>query len=1373
MICRWDCAWAQLPQRYATNYMVRHVALHDGLPHNFVDDIYRDSQGFVWISLGGAGLARYDGYDFVVYSPASAQRPLASDFAHNTTEDGHRRLWVATSNGLSVIDLNTLAPIDLAEYDKRLADYLDKSILSVYCDSKKKIWICHERGIDCMEFGDDGALEELNTLRFNVLSPSNTHVVRDINQDGNVWSEVDGKICILSPDARGGMHVKPLEIELPIEANVSDILEYEHEIWIATDKGLLRHSRSRLRDKLFLHSSADPYSISQDLITDLEISPTGKLLISTLNGVNAYVPEIEGFLHEHANMPGQRLNSNFVNCMLTDGDKMWVGTETGGINLFTAKVIPTEFMENAPGNPKSLSANPVNAIYEDADGTLWVGVVEGGLNRSSRVEDGFAHFTTANSGLCHNSVSALATDSKQRLWIGTWGGGIDVVDRDNPRNIQIHMLDFPGFGLRPYIGVFMPDAINDGMWIGTSRGLFFYDIATETLHEPFQHAAIDPRGCVGAAIDCDNHLWIGTMNGLIDIDLQSRCNNSWNARALYYKLDAPQSNLREKISYLYYASDSTLWVGSDIHGLYRRRVADGQETFENITTEQGLIQNTVKSIAEDNQGRLWIATDRGLSCYYPDQELFANYSQEHGLACDQFYWNAALRSRSGHLYFGTVKGLVDINPALVKADDTRHEVVFTRLLVDNEPIYDRPEITPYDISISDKVVLHESNKSFSVEFSALDFSGNPSHQYCYMLKGFDKDWISLPDGRHFVTYTNIPPGDYQLMVHYRLRGAAHDMESSVLNIQVKPYFYHTPIFIVLSAIFVVLAVAALFVWRMRRIKEKKEELERAVAERTKEISQQKQMLEERTMRIQELTVERLSFFTNLTHEFRTPITLILGPVKRALQLCKEKGVSEQLGYVERNAKYLLNLVNQLMDFRKIESGKMEIVRKKSNFLDFLDEVVGAFRAAAAERNIEIVEHTHMAKAEICYDKEAVRKLLVNIINNAMKYTPDGGCITIYAALLPQACTQTGTEMLYLCVSDTGDGIDPEDVEHVFDQFFQGKSYLKFPNMQASSGIGLHLCKCIVEAYGGHITVKNNPREGCRFRIAIPVPAIDDEKMAVVAASGPDSADTGDAKPTARMRILLVEDNADMRGFVKSLLAGIYDVAEAENGEEALRLLATTDVDFIICDLMMPVMDGMEFTKKAKENFSTSHIPILMLTAKSSDDTRKESYLCGADDYMAKPFDADMLMTRIENILRNKRRHQRQFSVDYDTSQLDLEETRDKKFLDMVMNVLKENYKNSYFDVGDFAEALGVSRSVLNKKLQSLVGQSSNEFVRNYRLKLAHQMIMLNRQTHALNISEIAYDVGFNDSKYFTRCFTKYFGITPSALLNSTDENISK
>lgn len=720
--------------------------------------------------------------------------------------------------------------------------------------------------------------------------------------------------------------------------------------------------------------------------------------------------------------------------------------------------------------------------------------------------------------------------------------------------------------------------------------------------------------------------------------------------------------------------------------------------------------------------------------------------------------------------------------------------------IGNENILPGNKYLPKDIAVTQEIKLHEKEKSFSLEFSALNFEPDNTATYSYRLLGFEDKWIQAPGNRRFASYTNLRPGSYTLQVKYTPDGGDGTENMAELKITILPYFYKTTWFILLLVVLALLATWQTYQWRIRNFKRQRELLHRTVEERTYQLEQQKQLLENQTeelsrqnrmltlqnekitrqkvqlsrmaRKVQELTLDKIAFFTNITHEFRTPITLIIGPIERALKLSYNPQVIEQLNFVERNSKYLLSLVNQLMDFRKIESGKLNIVATKGDFVSFIHSLLTPFEVFAGERNISIKHYFHMKSSEIFFDEEAMHKVITNLLSNAIKFTPDGGSISIYIATLP--AKDDKEEKLYLCVSDTGTGIQEPDTEQIFNRFYQSKKQAKYPVYgQTGTGIGLYLCKRIVKMHDGEICVRNNHTIGCSFRILLPLPKEENiSDQLIVDNNIPPAATTEKnelPKERLALTILVVEDNADMRGYIRSILRDYYNVLEATNGAEALDVLNNQSVDFIISDLMMPVMDGIELSRRVKEAFAISHIPFLMLTAKTSPETRLESYRTGVDEYLLKPFDETLLLTRIENILDNRRRYQRKFKTNMDVEALNIEEeSGDKKFINQVMEAIKEHYKNPYFEVSDFSEAVGVSKSLLNKKLQSLIGQSAGQFIRNYRLNTARELLLKNRETKQMNIAEIAYEVGFNDPKYFARCFSKQFNTTPSALLNEEE-----
>lgn len=478
--------------------------------------------------------------------------------------------------------------------------------------------------------------------------------------------------------------------------------------------------------KQYVHASDNPYSLSQNFLTCLAITNDKQLLVASLKGINIYNPIKDNFerISDQASNTGSKLlNSNFINCIIVEGQHIWVGTESGGINKMTAKRLSIQNYQHDNKNLQTISHNPVNAVYEDHSGNLWVGTVEGGLNKKAVGSDSFIHYTYESGTLTHNSVSAITADGQGRLWIGTWGGGINLINPQNPQH-RIEAITAQNKDNYPidFIGALVYDSINNGMWIGANQGLFFYDLTHKQLCSPFaKRAAEDIRGCIGSIIDKDGQLWMGCLDGVYIIDLHSRSVSSpegtFRYRHLKYKLDDPSSGLIEKICCFYETQDGTLWLGSNGYGIYKRmQNEDGEEQFVCYNSLHGLPDNSIRSILEDDKGCIWIATNNGLSRFQPTENHFINYNRQDGLADTQFYWNAAHRSQYSKLYLGTVSGLVAIDCNLPALTTQSSKVRFTRLKVGNEEIFPGNEYLPLDIAVSKAIRIHEREKSFSLEF---------------------------------------------------------------------------------------------------------------------------------------------------------------------------------------------------------------------------------------------------------------------------------------------------------------------------------------------------------------------------------------------------------------------------------------------------------------------------------------------------------------------------------------------------------------------------------------------------------------------------------------------------------------------------------
>ena len=1385
------------------NYAMTYITMDDGLLHNYIDDIYKDSKGFIWLSTG-SGLSRYDGYRFVHYNMNSNPVALRGGFVHKAREDNFNRLWIISEGGLDILDLETHRQVHLfAEADSALS-FLRNPIINILKDAKGDIWL-YSDAIYKIKLDETGKVAQILTEPGSLHS-SRFVAMSDVDKDGNIWAGFHDKVYKLYPAKEGVLQAVPVSDKLTFDPNttVMKFLLKENDVWIGTDRGLYRYYRNEDVLKVYRNQTAAPRSLSHDYVSDLVLTDNKQLVAGTLKGINVYNSLTDGFDHitEENEITRKGLNSNFINSIFFGDGILWIGSETGGINKLSPKNPLIKSYTYTKDLQGSISKNPVNAILEDEEANLWIGTVEGGLNLKKKGEETFTHYTTASSTrLSHNSVSTLSVDRLDRLWVGTWGMGISVIDRKNPARTALKYINSanqPGF-FPDFVGVLCYDEINNGMWIGSNQGLFFHDIERDELVVPFKDGtSSNISGAIGSIIDEDDKLWLGCGEGVYVIDLHRGPDGYFSYEHLKYKLDEPGSKLVDKITSMCMDSDTVLWLGSDGFGIYKREKNDhGNYSFTAYTTSDGLANNNVKGILEDDFNNLWISTNNCLSCFNKENNSFTNYFKEDGLISNQFYWNAFYKSNNGLLYFGTVEGLIAINPEIVKSEAADYKVTFTDLYVDNKKVYPG-KIIKKDISGADEIVLHEKQQAFSINFSALNYRKTGSHVYVYRLSGYNDKWIELNQNDRSVNYMNLPPGNYSLEVKYVPKDRIDTGTPTRVDIRIKPYFYKTTWFISLVVILFVISIILLYLWRVRLYEQHRKVLEQIVEDRTEEIKKQKSVLQEQknelsqqnkvlsqqnekitkqkeqlvTMseEVQKMTTERLDFFTNISHEFRTPITLIAGPVKRALKLSTNPYVVEQLNFVERNSNYLLSLINQLMDFRKIESGKLEPTYSKGHFLEFIEALVSPFDFQAKERNIQLVRRFNVANPIFYYDDEGTRKIMTNLLSNAIKYTPDNGKITVYVASLTE--TKTGKETLYLSVKDSGTGIREADKEKIFERFYQSGDNHRYPvHGQSGTGIGLYLSKQVIESLNGEIRVKNNKKTGCTFRVLLPLQRTHPKPMEL---NYREDFNLEEVEPKDynlkewhkdKLTFLVVEDNKDMQRYVCSILAPYYNTIEAANGVEAYEILENYHVDFIISDLVMPEMDGLALSKKVKENFSLSHIPFIMLTAKTSEETRTDSYRTGVDSYIVKPFDEEMLLTRVENILETRERYQHKFMDHMSVDVLEInEESNDKKFMDRALEVMQQNYQNSYFEVSDFVEAMGVSKSLLNKKLNALTGKAAGEFIRTYRLNLAYNIILHNKETKNKNISDIAYEVGFNDPKYFTRCFSKQFNITPSKLM---------
>lgn len=769
-----------LTERYNLSFL----DLSNGLPHNNVRDIFKDSNGFLWISTYGGGLVRYDGYSMMV-----PRLDLNSKSCRSVTEDPYHRLWVAFDEGIDIVDLRTMKSVipDHPELKKLLM----QSSICCYRDGIGRIWIINDRQISLVTFTRDGDIDKIYAYPhpWRMLDIA----ICDVESNGKPWVGMEGGVFRLV--VKNGQLVRE-EISAVLKSlpdrYVTAIMKRNQAVWIATNLGLFRFDPYQQKLVEYRHSS-EPGSLSHVFLSSLAITSDNHLLVGSLGGVNIYDDETDSFSAWTAadNPP---LKSEFVHCIKVFEGQIWICTESGGIVCLSPRRL---LLRNSvhTTDPRSLSPNPVNAMYVEQNGRLWVGTVEGGLNLREPGSTDFIHYTTSNSGLSHNSVSALAADRHGRLWIGTWGGGLCVTDRQGAH--QISRLEFPGDfrWLTNFVGALATDSINDGLWIGSNAGLFFYDFKSGQIEEPF-NGCRSVTGSIGAIVDRDGILWMGCMQGLRLVDLNSGRNGRrpFKTDSISHKLDEHDSRIVDKISSFYQAQDGTLWLGSNGYGLYRLvkdpKDKDKRGHFEALTTEDGLAFGGVKGIVEDQNGHLWVTTQNGLSVYDPKTHVFSNYYEKEGLVNQHFYWNSAIRDDSGIIYLGSEGGLIEVLGENTEPKPTG-KLVFTQLMVDNQDVIADGEYLSEDISIASSIQLREGNRSFSIAFSALNYGNEAQTMFSYRMKGLDNEWTPLMLGEHSVRYSALPAGHYTFEVRCLSATSADHYDTASIDIEVLPAFWNS------------------------------------------------------------------------------------------------------------------------------------------------------------------------------------------------------------------------------------------------------------------------------------------------------------------------------------------------------------------------------------------------------------------------------------------------------------------------------------------------------------------------------------------------------------------------------------------------------
>lgn len=1350
---------------FFSNYNFCHITEEAGLPNNSVTAVMKDSFGYIWVATQD-GLARYDGYRFLSYGVKEPLYRLKGNYVYTLCEDRQKRLWVGSDAGLDLIDLQTglsLPASDLGAVSE-LSSLFNSFVRSVVQTTDGNIWVVTDKMLWCLELDSSGVV----TAFYRMQAEADESVSAIAEIEGGLCAGVGN--CIYRIVKEGGNKLRKQQLSDAIvpfsdDWRISCLQADGDFLWIGSNRGLFRYYRQTKTMKRYRYSSHREGMLSQAYITDMKLTSDGSLVVSTFNGLNVYDRESDtfSFIRRVEDSEERGLNSNIIVCLFTDGQDIWAGTQDGGVNLlYLSRRLEVARLGDIPWKLSAGRTPQISAVTEDKKGNLWIGTIEGGLYQMNPETEAVQHYAFtphSSTSILSNNVNGILIDSDNHLWVYTWGAGISELDLNKPHSVfrQHSNGEVPGLE-DDFIMSAVEDSVNRGIWFGTTHGLLFYDKKQELFSRVDFDSSVSEFESVGSlCVDRKGRLWVGTSEGVFIVDLFSfaRSRRHFNYIYLRYKLNDEKSTQVERINSVFQDSRGVIWLGGKGTGLYRV-IADDMNRFQfkHYGPAEGFDEKTVYGVTEDELGNIWIATENGLSRLLVNSGTFIAYGKSDGLLDKGYDANALYFSQQyNRLYCGKDHGLYQVQLRKPAGLMGSHGVKVSSVRI-NEGSW----------MYAEKKSLSglEEGDQLELALTSQGYGYGSSVRIRYKSEEAEK-WTELLSENPVITFPSLASGAYKLEIQSMDGEGKWSERILQLDIQVRPYFYKSWWFLLLLLMSVVCLSILFYRYKVRRLRHRQVLLEQLVAQRTHELEVQNHSLEVMAHHVEDMAEEKIRFFTHLTHEFRTPVTLIHGPIQQALALTSDKEVKEQLHIAERNVQDLLSLVNELMDFRKLDTEKVKLNIRPFDLISMIDDLLLPFISFVKHRHITLQACYHLKGLSVNADPTYLHRVLTNLLANAVKFTPDGGHIRLYAARLVD---NKGKVQLYLSVSDTGCGIPEKDLPQIFDSFFQAQNKVTYPVFgQTGTGIGLNVCKRIVALHGGVISAKNNRAGGTSFRVLLPMKEMPTEELSAVnGMSEEDNSVVTEDNSLQKATLLVVDDNHDMRRYIRSLLKNEYKLLEAENGVEAMKIIEKHQVDLIVSDLLMPEMDGLELSKRVKENLATSHIPFLILTAVHSEENEKKCYSIGVDEYLCKPFDADIFKYRIRNILTLRRGYQERLSqpaVLSDISELGLiEESRDKIFMDRAMELMKLHYAEAEYGLDAFVRDMGYSKTLVNQKMQSLAGMPIGQFMKNFRLDMGRQL--LEQGKGDANVSEVAYAVGFNDPKYFTKCFKQRFGCLPSS-----------
>lgn len=1325
----------------AHDYMFKHLEVKDGLSNNQVNAIYKDSRGFMWFGTA-SGLNRYDGYDIKVYrNQKDDVKSLPDNYIEEIQEDASGRLWLHAGTGYVIYD----PAFD--SFDRNVEAWMweigvSGNPTSVYIDKDKVYWIYNGQGIYRYRQGDEAAVAVKPDV-LKDISASVTDML--VCKDGLLLVYGNGVLVCLDTDK--------LEMKWKVSGIVSERGEHTKEVFT------LFVDRS---ERIWIYSA-----------------------------IGMWVYDLP---HKTWNMRSLRTDTySMVRALAQDKNGcIWIGKDQDGIELIDQNGASLQ-LKNVPGDGRSLINNTVTALYEDEGGTMWVGTYKKGI---SYYDEGSFKFSLVEMG----DINCVEDGTDGIVWLGTNDSGLVRWNmKTDEQKTFSHTAD-PN-SISTDVIVCLMRARNGMLWIGTFwGGLNCYDghrfIHYRAKKESNGENSLAHDNVWALAEDGDGNIWIGTLGGGL------QCLNPQTG--VFTTYTTGNSGLAsDHISSICIGRNRTLIIGTSF-GMAMMDM-DTRKIVSFTGTKSGKASFTsqnINQVYEDSRGLIWLVTREGLNIYDPKRDelydVFAGeelnkffalgitedenkamwvsaggnlinvllsvddrtgklsfrcylYSDKDGLQNCNFNQRSLKRLHTGEIVVGGLYGLNRFRPDNIRYNRALPKVMFTGFQLFGEEVkvgkeYDGRIVLGKSLNETDEVTLGYKQNMFTVLFASDNYVIPEKTNYYYKLEGFNDSWLMCPAEIHRVSYTNLAPGTYRLKVKAVNSDGFAGTEEASLKIVILPPFWMTAWAYVCYVLLLIGALLLAFyaVQRRERNKFKIRQMEQD-ARKNEEVNQMK-----------------FRFFTNVSHELRTPLTLIISPLESMMKETADERRLDKLKLMHRNAQRLLNLVNQLLDFRKNEVAGLHLSLSEGDVVAYARNICSSFLILSEKKNVHLTFFSAVESLNMAFDEDKIGKVIMNLLSNAFKFTPEGGRVDVSMDLL-----RDSSEVLEIKVSDTGVGISDEDKERIFDRFYQVEHNGESDHQSTGSGIGLSLVRDYVTLHGGTVRVFDNVGKGSVFVVDIPVkhsasvaeehleekeaPSVKHELPAGQIADGT-SAEVEKKKPLA----LIVDDNEDLIAFMKDSLILYFRVQSASNGREAWQMIPDLMPDIIVSDVMMPEMDGNELCRWVKSDRRTANIPLILLTAKQAVEDKLEGLTIGADDYVTKPFNVEILVLRMRKLIDLSSKNKLRTRIEPEPSEIVIT-SLDEQLIEKAIKFVEENITCSDLSVESLSRELGMSRVQLYKKLLQITGKTPTEFIRIIRLKRAVQFL----RESQLNVSEIAYRVGFNNPKYFTKYFKDEFGVLPS------------